>query len=168
MHQSAGFQNLQFKIICESFFAYDSTKGDNSEDKPFFLVFCHSYQILLKRQSEQQIASFPVTSNTNTRVLEQVLANFIFNDSFVILEFTDRKFFVFLFDKIELYRSVFFQIGPKCVFRHTYFICQLAVRVGAIIPLAKIFWSRKDEIFHSFWFQFYSFIDFETLEVFQE
>ena len=36
-------------------------------------------------------------------------------------------------------------------FKYTYFNSLLAVRVRIIIELAKLFRSRKDEIFHSFW-----------------
>ena len=43
--------------------------------------------------------------------------------------------------------------------------CLLAVRVWKIIQSAKIFWSRKDETIHSFWFYLCSFIDFETTRV---
>ena len=48
--------------------------------------------------------------------------------------------------------SIFFLDCNKMRFTFTYFNCLQAVRVQVMIQLTKIFWSRKDEIFHSFWF----------------
>ena len=47
---------------------------------------------------------------------------------------------------------VFFRLHQNAFFKYTYFNRLLAVRVQVIIQLAKTFWSRKDEIFHSVWF----------------
>ena len=47
--------------------------------------------------------------------------------------------------------SVFFRLPQNAFFKYTYFNRLLAVRVRVIMQLAKVLWSRKDEIFHSFW-----------------
>ena len=62
--------------------------------------------------------------------------------SFSNLVGTFLKKMIFLF-----YVSGFFRLH-----QNVFFIGILAVRVRAIIQLAKIFWSRKDEIFYSFFF----------------
>ena len=51
-----------------------------------------------------------------------------------------------------IFKPLFFRLHQNAFFRYNYFNGLLAVCVQAILELAKIFWSRNDEIFHLLWF----------------
>ena len=66
------------------------------------------------------------------------------------LEFCRHQNFFLQKSVIFVFVCIFLDCTKMRFFKYTYFNCLLAVRVRVILQLAKIFWSRKDEIFH--WF----------------